>query len=125
MKIDILRKIVKIVTSQKNYLDWLQEGSFKLTSVQYSIENELYRIDFDKFNETMYSILVFEKESKKSVSLYFDNNSLSASAISYRKFIFFTKKSSYGYVIKEENYDNDSNIGFVRKVIPEYLINLR
>lgn len=125
MLVSTLKRTVKNVTNQKNYLNWLQEKSFKLSSVSYSIENETHRIDFNKFNETMYSLSVFEKESKKSVSLYFNDNSLSVVNIFRRKIFFLSKKSSLSYVVKEENYDNDVNIRFVWKVIPEYLINLR
>jgi hypothetical protein len=125
MLVSTLKRTVKNVTNQKNYLNWLQEKSFKLSSVSYSIENEAHRIDFNKFNETMYSLSVFEKESKKLVSLYFNDNSLSVVNIFRRKIFFLSKKSSLSYVVKEENYDNDVNIRFVWKVIPEYLINLR
>lgn len=125
MLVSTLKRTVKNVTNQKNYLNWLQEKSFKLSSVSYSIENETHRIDFCKFNEIMYSLSVFEKKSKKLVSLYFNDDSLSVVILFRRKIIFLSKKSSLSYVVKEENYDNDVNIRFVWKAIPEYLINLR
>lgn len=125
MLVKNLEKTVKIVTNQKNYLNWIQEGSFKLTSTKHSIENEIYVINFDKFNETSYYLSVLEIKSKKSVSLFFNKNSLYVISSSCRKILFFHKRFVNNYSLTEESWDSDINVKFVWRAIPEYLINLR
>lgn len=125
--ISTLKKTVKKVTRKNN--SWLQEEPFKLTSAQFSVENEFLRIDLIRENGDVYSITVFDKNLQKSVSLSFDfcdSNSVFVFVLNkkIRKLLNFFRKQYFCYELSEEKQNDDENIKFVWNRIPEYLFNL-